>query len=208
MIHHSDHFIFKIMRLFVGSGFLVSHRWLCKPRHFYGLSTLGTMFDHNWWVFHSREDLFLLDDTQHNFFFTILINRATLLDVVPFNRAHPINTKRSVNSLTMHSHPFNAMSLCICNARCHCMSYHVTCIMNATWTTQSTPLTGCHRQSNHQHITSLHHFIHVNISYKHISIFTFNMSFYDQAMTHTQANHVMAFAHNHSSHVNMLEYSH
>ena len=36
------------MRLYVGSGFLVSHCWLCKPRHFYGLSPLGTMSDHNW----------------------------------------------------------------------------------------------------------------------------------------------------------------
>ena len=31
------------------------------------------------------------------------------------------NTKRSVDSLTMHSHPFNEMSLCICNAMCHCL---------------------------------------------------------------------------------------
>ena len=40
----------------------------------------------------------------------------------------------------------------------------------------------CHGQSHHLHMTSIHHFIHVNISYKHISTFTFNMSFYDQAM--------------------------
>ena len=33
------------------------------------------------------------------------------------------------------------------------------------------------------------------------------MSFYDQAMTHSQASHVMAIAHTNSSHVNMLEYS-
>ena len=47
MIHHNDNFIFKIMRLFVGSGFLVLHRRLRKPIHFYGLSSLGTMSDHN-----------------------------------------------------------------------------------------------------------------------------------------------------------------
>ena len=41
MIHHNDRFIFKIIRLFVGSGFLVSHRGLRKPRHFYDLSLLG-----------------------------------------------------------------------------------------------------------------------------------------------------------------------
>ena len=57
------------------------------------------------------------------------------------------------------------------------------------------------------HIISIHHFIHVNISCKHISTFTFNMSFYDQAMTHTQASRVMATSHNHSSHVNTLEHS-
>ena len=118
------------------------------------------------------------------------------------------NTKRSVDLLTMHSHPFNAMSPCICNGIRHCMLYHVTCIMNATWKTQSTPLTGCHGQSHHLHMTSIHHFIHINISCKHISTFTFNMSFYDQAITHTQAGYVMAIAHNNSSHVNMLEYSH
>ena len=43
MIHHKAHFIFKIMHFFMGSGVLVSHRRLCKPRHFYGLSPLGTM---------------------------------------------------------------------------------------------------------------------------------------------------------------------
>ena len=117
------------------------------------------------------------------------------------------NTKRSVDSLTMHSHPFNAMSPCIFNEICHCMLYHVTCIMNATWTTQSTPLTGCHGQSHHLQMTSIHRFIHVNISYKHISTFAFNMSIYNKAMTHTQANHIMAIAHNNSPHVNTLEYS-
>ena len=112
------------------------------------------------------------------------------------------NTKCSVDSLTMHSHPFNVMSPCKSNAIYHCMLCHVTCIMNDTWTTQSTPLTECHGQSHHLHMTSIHHFIHVNISYKHISAFTFNMSFYDKATTHTQAIHVMAIAH-----VNTLEYS-
>ena len=104
------------------------------------------------------------------------------------------NTKRSVDSSTMHSHPFNAMPTCICNAMHHCMLYHVTCIMNATWTTQSTPLTGCHGQSHHLHMTSIHHFIHVNISCKHISTSTYIMSFYVHAMTHTQSSHVMAIS--------------
>ena len=61
------HFIFKTMHLFVGSGFLVSHRRLRKPRHFYGLSSLGTMSDHNWRVFHPRGDLSLLIDSRDIF---------------------------------------------------------------------------------------------------------------------------------------------
>ena len=65
MIHHNDHFIFKILHLFMGSRFLVSHRGLYKPRHFYGFSPLETMSDHNWRVFYSRGDLSLLVDTRH-----------------------------------------------------------------------------------------------------------------------------------------------
>ena len=44
----------KPMHLFVGSEFLVSHHKLRKPKNFYSLSLLGTMSDHNWWVFHLR----------------------------------------------------------------------------------------------------------------------------------------------------------
>ena len=39
---------------------------------------------------------------------------------------------------------------------------------------------------------SINHFIHVNISCTHISTSTYNLSFYVQAMTHTQSSHVMA----------------
>ena len=83
------------------------------------------------------------------------------------------------------------MSLCICNAMHHCMLYHATCIMNAAWTTQSIPLTRCHGQSHHLHMTPIHHFIQVNILGTHISTSTYNMLFYVQAMTHTQSSHVM-----------------
>ena len=116
-------------------------------------------------------------------------------------------TKHIIDLPTMHSHPFNGMSPCICNAIYHCMLYHVTCIMGVTWTIISTPLTRCHGQSHHLHMDSIHHSIHVNISYKHISTFTCNMSFYDQAMTHTQASHVMAIAYINPSHINILEHT-
>ena len=132
----------KSMRLYVVSGFLVSHRGLRKPRQFYGLSPLGTMFDHNWRAFHLREDLSFLANTRHIFsvpFYSILRLCWTLSHLL----SPPNQTPNTMLILpTMQSHPFNAMSSCICIARCHCMLYHVTCIMNATWTTQSTPLTG------------------------------------------------------------------
>ena len=62
----------KLMRLFVGNGFLVFHHELLKPRHFYDLSPLGTMSNHNWQVFHpggggGGGDLSQLADTRHIF---------------------------------------------------------------------------------------------------------------------------------------------
>ena len=145
MIHHNDHFIFKIMRLNVGSGFLVSHHGLRKPRHFYDLSPLGTMSDHNWWVFHSRGDLSLLADTRHVFFFLSFSSIVRLCWTLShLTESIQSNTNHSVDLSTMHLHPFHAMSSYICNAICHCILYNVTCIMNVTWTTQSTPLTRCH----------------------------------------------------------------
>ena len=111
----------KSMSLFVGSRFLESHRGLCKPRHFYGLSPLGTMSDHNWRVFHPRGDLSLLINTRHIFSFSC--NRATLLDVVPFTELTQSNTKCSVDLPTMHS------NLTQCDAPVHIqckMSLHVS----------------------------------------------------------------------------------
>ena len=120
------------MCLLKGIGFLVSHRGLHKPRHFYGLSLLRTMSDHNWRVFHPRGDLSLLADTRHIFSFSC--NRATLLDVVPFIELTQSNTKHNVDLPTMHSHTHEMRCFpCICNAKCHCMLSHVTCIMNTTW---------------------------------------------------------------------------
>ena len=188
MIHLNDQFIFKTMRLFVGSEFLVSYHRLCKPRHFYGLSPLGTMSYHNWRVFHPRGDLSLLANTRHIFSLPFYSTVRLCWTLSHLTEPAQLNTIRNVDSSTMHSHPFNAMSPCICNEICHCMLYHATCIMNATWTTQFTPLTGCHGQSHHLHMTSIHHFIRINISYKHISTFTCNMSFYVQVMTHTQSS--------------------
>ena len=44
------------------------------------------------------------------------------------------NTKRSVDLPTMNSHPFNAMSPCICNVCAIAYLYHDTYMMNVIWT--------------------------------------------------------------------------
>ena len=84
------------------------------------------------------------------------------------------NTKSSVD----YNHALTPMSCDVpvhnCNAMHHSMLYHATCIMNATWTHNSTPLTGCHGQSHHLHDfhTSfhlcqyiMHAYININIQY-------------------------------------------
>ena len=94
----------KSMSLFVGRGFLVSHHGLRKPRHFYSLSPLGTISDHNWRVFHLRGDLSLLADTQHIFF--VSCNHATMLDVVPFTKptqSTPTQCRFTNHALTPNS---------------------------------------------------------------------------------------------------------
>ena len=206
MIHHNDNFIFKSLRLFVGSGFLVSHREVRKPIHFYGLSPLGTMSDHNWRVFHSRGDLSLLADIQHIFSLPF-IQPCDSVGRYPIYRAHQI--KHQMQCLTNHALTPIECDVLVhlqCNMPLHVISCHMH---NEYYKDNTFHITyRCHGQSHHLHMTSIHHFIQVNISYKDISTFTFNMSFYDQAMTHTQASHVMALAHNNSSHVNILESTH
>ena len=140
MIHHNNHFIskihfiFKIMRLCVGSGFLVLHHRHRKPRHFCSLSPRKTMFDHNWRVFHPREGSISTSWYPAHIFFTISINHTTLLDVISFNRAHPINTNAvSIYQPCTYTHLIRcpcayAMQLC------HCQLYHVTYMMNVIWT--------------------------------------------------------------------------
>ena len=122
----------KSMRLFMGRGFLVSNRELRKPRIFgFLVSPIGTISDHNWWVFHPRGDLSLLADTRHIFF--VSCNRTTLLDVVPFTEPTQL-TPNTVSIYQPCTHTqLNAMPPRIYNAKCHCMLSHVTCIMNTTY---------------------------------------------------------------------------
>ena len=144
------------------------------------------------------------------------------MDIVPFYRAH----RRTPNTVSIYHysrHTIKHQTQCRftnhaitpiqCDVHMHMqckMPLHViSCHMHNECYIDNTIHTTyqCHGQSHHLHMTSINHFIHVNLSCKHIPTFTFSMSFYDQAMTPPQARHIMAIAHNNSSHVNMLEYS-
>ena len=74
----NDHFIYKIIVSFVGSGFLESHHRLCTPSTLFGLSLSKCSKPVR--VFHPGECLALLTITRHKF--SILYNCATLLDFV------------------------------------------------------------------------------------------------------------------------------
>ena len=113
------------MRLFMGSGFLVSHCRLRKPKHFYDISSLGILLDHNWRVFYLMRDLSFLADTRH--IFSVSCNCLTLLDVVQFTEPTQSNAV-SIYQPCIHTQP-NAMPPCIYSAKCQCMLAHVTCII-------------------------------------------------------------------------------
>ena len=122
----------KSMRLFVGSGFLVSHHGLLKPRNFYGLSPLGTMSNHNWRVFHPEEGgiyPFLIPDTYFLFHVIVRLNWTLSQLQSPPNQTP---NALSIYQPCTHTHEMQCFP-CICNAKCHCMLSHVTCIMNTTW---------------------------------------------------------------------------
>ena len=146
---------------FVDSEFLVSQRRLCTLRHFYSISQLElclTTINESF----TREGAYpylLLPDTSFLYHFIQLRDSVRRRPTVP---SPPNQTPNVVLIITMHLHPFNAMSQCICNAMRHDMLYHATCIINAIWTTQSIPLTWFYGQSHHLHMTFILHFIHVN----------------------------------------------
>ena len=129
-----------------------------------------------------------------------LCNRETHFGRCPILLSPQSNTKHSVDLPCTHDIPLNTkhsidlyhaltpMSCDVpvhmkCKMPLHVISFHMhnECYMDNTIHTTYR----CHGQSHHLHMTSINHFIHINLSCKHISTFTFNMSFYDQAMTHT-----------------------
>ena len=80
---------------------------------------MGTMSDHNWQFFHSRGDLSLLANIWHIVSFPLYSTVRLCWTLSHLTEPTQSNTKCSVDSSTMHSHPFNAMSPCICNAPVH-----------------------------------------------------------------------------------------
>ena len=131
-------YFYQVPCVFVGSEFPGSHRRLRTPSYtFENFHRWIHMSNQEYHIFHPRGYLSLLTipDTRIFHFIFILCNRENHFGHCPILPSSPSNTKHNVDLPTMHSHPFNAMSPWICNARCHCKLYHVTCIMNATWTT-------------------------------------------------------------------------
>ena len=132
MLYLNDHLYTNLMCLFVGS--LVSHYKLCKPKHFHRLSPLELCLTTNTGSF-TREGIYpclLLPNTS---FFYHFIQSCDTVGCCPTVSSPSNQSPNAVLIMTMHLHLFNAMSPYRCNAMCHCMLYHATCIMNATWTT-------------------------------------------------------------------------
>ena len=92
MIHHNENFIFKIMCLFVGRIFLVSHHGLRKPKHFYSLSPLGTMSDHNWYFTQGGIYPFLL--ILNTYFLYNFNQPCDSVGHCPIYQAHPIKHQK------------------------------------------------------------------------------------------------------------------
>ena len=126
------------------------------PRHFYGLSPLELCLTTNSRSFTQGGvyPCLLLPDTSFLYHF---IQSCDSIRRRPTVMIPPNQSPNAMFIITMYPHLFNAMSPFICNAMRHCMLYHATRIMNATWTTQSTPLTRCHGQ-----ITSLAYDFHTS----------------------------------------------
>ena len=139
-------YFYQVPCVFVSSKFPGSHRRLCTPSNtFTNFHRWIHMSNKEYQVFHSSGYLSLLaiHNTRIFHFLFLLCNHETHFGRCCILSSPSSNTKHNVDppcthdipSNTKHNvdlHPFNAMSPCIFNARCHCMLYHVTCIMNAT----------------------------------------------------------------------------
>ena len=138
MLHLNDHFIFKTMCLLWAANFGVAPQAL----HAYTLSralTVGIMYNHIYRGL-SPEGVSISACYYPTHISFSCIQPWDSVGRRPTIPSPPNQSPNAVLIITLHSHPFNAMSLCICNAMSscicnamsHCMLYHATCIMNAT----------------------------------------------------------------------------
>ena len=92
-------------------------------------------------------------------------------------------TLNTVLIITMHSHPFNAMSSCICKVMRHCMLYHATCIMNVTWTMLK-PYTSPCTMDNYINQQKISKRSHISCQYICTHIYPHQQVITNQAMTY------------------------
>ena len=132
MIHHNDHFIFKI------------HAHFCGYRIFWCLTVGSTNPDtftafHLWGLclaiiggFFTREGIypFLLIPGTY-FLFHATVRLCWTLSHLP---SLPNKTPKAMSIYQPCTHiQLNVMPSCIYNTKCHCLLSHVTCIMNTIW---------------------------------------------------------------------------
>ena len=107
------------MCLFVGSEFSGSHRRLHASSYtFTGFHYWIHMYNKKYLGFHPRGYLSLLAIIRHIFLFSC-IQSCDPVGRCPNVPSPPNQTPNAVLIITMHSHPFHAMSPRICNAMCH-----------------------------------------------------------------------------------------
>ena len=110
---------YQLLCVFVGSEFPGSHRRLhTLSDTFANFHRWIHMSNQEYRVFHSMGYLSLLaiPNTCIFHFLFLLCNCETHYGRCSILPSPPSNTKHSIDLPTMHSHPFNAMSLCICDA--------------------------------------------------------------------------------------------
>ena len=109
------------MCLFVGREFPGSHRKLYTPSYtFIGFYRWTHMYNKKYRGFHPTGYLSLLAITRH-IFSSSCIQLCDAVGCCPTVSSPPNQTPNAMLSITMHSHPFHAMFLYICNAMCHFM---------------------------------------------------------------------------------------
>ena len=130
------------------------------------------MFDYNWWVFHPRGDLSLLNDTQHIFSLPFE-STVRLCWTLSYLTEPTQSTPKAVliYQRCTHTHLMPCPMHMQCSMPLHVISCHMH---NKCYTdTQSTPLTRCHRQSHHLHMdfyTSFHSYQYITQAYINIHI--------------------------------------